>query len=43
MPQSPISRNEGLTHGIPRRASLKKIAKALDAELIITLGAKKTA
>jgi hypothetical protein len=37
MPQSTISRIEGLTHGLPRLTTLKKIAKALDAELIITL------
>ena len=43
MPQSTISRIEGLTHGIPRLATLKRIARALDAELIITLKAKKTA
>ncbi len=43
MPQSTISRIEGLTHGLPHLATLKKIAKALDAELIITLKAKKTA
>lgn len=43
MPQSTISRIEGLTHGIPRLATLKRIAQALDAELIITLKAKKTA
>jgi len=43
MPQSTIARIEGLTHGLPRLTTLKKIAKALDAELIITLKAKKTA
>ncbi len=43
MPQSTISRIEGLTHGIPRLTTLRKIAKALDAELIITLKSKKTA
>jgi transcriptional regulator with XRE-family HTH domain len=43
MPQSTISRIEGLTHGLPRLTTLKKIAKALDPELIITLKAKKSA
>lgn len=43
MPQSTIARIEGLTHGLPRITTLKKIAKVLDAELIITLKAKKTA
>lgn len=43
MPQSTIARIEGLTHGLPRLATLKKIAKALDAELVITLKARKTA
>jgi transcriptional regulator with XRE-family HTH domain len=43
MPQSTIARIEGLSHGLPRLTTLKKIAKALDAELIITLKAKKTA
>ena len=43
MPQSTIARIEGLTHGLPRLTTLKKIAKALDAELIISLKAKKTA
>jgi transcriptional regulator with XRE-family HTH domain len=42
MPQPTIARIEGLTHGLPRLATLKKIAKALDAELIITLKAKRT-
>jgi predicted transcriptional regulator len=43
MPQSSIARIEGLTHGLPRLSTLKKIAQALDAELIITMKAKKTA
>jgi transcriptional regulator with XRE-family HTH domain len=43
MPQSSVARIEGLTHGLPRLSTLKKIALALDAELIITLKAKKTA
>ena len=43
MPQPTIARIEGLTHGLPNLATLKKIAKALDAELIITLKAKRTA
>jgi len=43
MPQSSVARIEGLTHGLPRLSTLKKIAQALDAELVITLKAKKTA
>lgn len=43
MPQSTIARIEGVTHGVPRLATLKKIAYALDAELCISLKAKKTA
>ena len=43
MPQSTIARIEGLTHGLPRLSTLKKLALALDAELIITMKAKKTA
>jgi transcriptional regulator with XRE-family HTH domain len=43
MPQSSVARIEGLTHGLPRLSTLKKIAVALDAELIIRLKAKKTA
>jgi len=42
MPQPTIARVEGLTHGLPRLTTLKKIAEALDAELIITLKSKKT-
>jgi transcriptional regulator with XRE-family HTH domain len=41
MPQSSVARIEGLTHGLPRLSTLKKIAQALDAELVITLKAKK--
>jgi predicted transcriptional regulator len=43
MPQSSVARIEGLTHGLPRLSTLKKIAQALDAELVITLKAKRTA
>jgi len=42
MPQSTISRFEGLTHGLPKLATLKKIAEALDAKLIIKLEPKGT-
>ncbi len=41
MPQSTISRIEGLTHGLPRLSTLKKIANALDAKVIIKLEARK--
>ena len=41
MPQSTISRIEGLTHGLPKLATLKKIANALDADIVIKLAAKK--
>ena len=41
MPQSTISRIEGLTHGMPKIATLKKIANALDADIVIKLEAKK--
>lgn len=40
MPQSTISRIEGLTHGLPKLATLKKIAEALDAKLVIKLEPK---
>ena len=40
MPQSSISRVEGLTHGLPKLATLKKIAEALDAKLVIKLEPK---
>jgi predicted transcriptional regulator len=41
MPQSTISRIEGLTHGLPKLSTLKKIANALDAKVVIKLEAKK--
>jgi len=41
MPQSTISRIEGLTHGLPKFSTLKKIANALDAKIVIKLEAKK--
>lgn len=37
MPQSTISRIEGLTHGLPKLSTLKKIADALDANLVIKI------
>lgn len=37
MPQSTIARIEGLTHGLPRLSTLKKIADALDSRLIVRL------
>jgi transcriptional regulator with XRE-family HTH domain len=40
MPQSTISRIEGLTHGLPKLSSLRKIADALDARLVIKLQLK---
>lgn len=40
MPQSTISRIEGLTHGLPKLLTLKKIADALDAKLVIRLEGK---
>ena len=42
MPQSTISRIEGLTHGLPKLSTLKKIADALDAKVVIKLEARKT-
>lgn len=39
IPQSTVSRIEKLTHGLPKLATLKKIAKALDAKLIVKLDA----
>jgi transcriptional regulator with XRE-family HTH domain len=42
MPQSTISRIEGLTHGLPKLSTLKKIANALDAKIIIKLEPKIT-
>ena len=41
MPQSTISRIEGLTNGLPKLSTLKKIANALDAKVVIKLEAKK--
>jgi predicted transcriptional regulator len=41
MPQSTISRIEGLTHGLPKLSTLKKIADALDAKVVIKLEARK--
>ena len=41
MPQSTISRIEGLTHGLPKLSTLKKIAEALDARVVIKLEARK--
>ena len=40
IPQSTVSRIEGLTHGLPKLSTLKKIADALDANLIIKLEPK---
>lgn len=42
MPQSTISRIEGLTHGIPKISTLKKIANALDAKVVVRLESRKT-
>jgi len=41
MPQSTISRIEGLTHGLPKLSTLKKIADALDAKLVIKIEGKR--
>ena len=41
MPQSTISRIEGLTHGLPKLLTLKKIADALDAKLVIKMEGKR--
>ncbi|MBI5749550.1 MAG: helix-turn-helix domain-containing protein [Nitrospinae bacterium] len=41
MPQSTIARVEGLTHGMPKLSTLKKIADALDARLVLRLESKK--
>ena len=41
MPQSTISRIEGLSHGLPKLSTLKKIADALDAKLVIKIEGKK--
>jgi len=40
IPQSTVSRIERLTHGLPKLATLKKIAEALDAKLLIKLEPK---
>ena len=40
MPQSAASRIEGLTHGLPKLSTLKKIADALDAELVVKIQSK---
>lgn len=42
MPQSTIARIEGLTHGLPKLSTLKKIADALDAQLVVKLQATST-
>lgn len=42
MPQATISRVEGLTHGLPKLSTLKKIADALDAKVVIRLEARKS-
>ena len=41
MPQSTVSRIEGLTHGLPKLSTLKKIADALDAKLVIRIEGKR--
>lgn len=41
MPQSTISRIEGLTHGLPKISTLKKIANALDAKVVVRLEPKR--
>ncbi|TAN43011.1 MAG: XRE family transcriptional regulator [Nitrospirae bacterium] len=41
MPQSTISRIEGLTHGLPKLLTLKKIAVALDARLVVKIEGKR--
>jgi len=40
IPQSTVSRIERLTHGLPKLATLKKIADALEAKLVIKLEPK---
>lgn len=40
IPQSTVSRIERLTHGLPKLSTLKKIASALDAKLVIKLEPK---
>lgn len=42
IPQSTVSRIERLTHGLPKLSTLKKIANALDAKLVIKLETKNT-
>ena len=42
MPQSTIARIEGLTHGLPKLSTLKKIADALDARLVVRFEASGT-
>lgn len=42
IPQSTVSRIERLTHGLPKLATLKKIAEALDVKLVIKLEPKVT-
>jgi transcriptional regulator with XRE-family HTH domain len=37
VPQSTIARVEGLTHGMPKLSTLKKIADALGAKLVVRL------
>ncbi len=41
IPQSTVARIEGLTHGIPKLSTLQKIAKALDARLVVKIESKK--
>lgn len=41
MPQSTISRIEGLTHGLPKISTLKKIANAIDAKVVVRLESKR--
>lgn len=43
MPQSTIARIEGLTHGMPNISTLKKIANALGARLVVRIEPKKRA
>lgn len=42
MPQATISRVEGLTHGLPKLSTLKKIADALDAKVVMKREARKS-
>lgn len=37
IPQSTVSRIERLTHGLPKFSTLKKIAEALNAKLIVKI------